>query len=394
MKATLVFAAVVASATPGFAQQPKWDTVVSQEGNFIVEMPPGNRSSRSASVSTSSGLLKLTIIKTDTPAADYLVYKFEFPTGIIKGAEERALDERRDELAKDFHGKILTEKKVRLENGAPGRDFTLRGRPEAGGGIATVRIREYLSGRAIIALIVVSVVDRELPDDAGRFLGSLTLGTKVDPNRGKHDAEKVAAGKPLTGWGEAVDPDGDCTFTPDGSKTLTIAVPAKLHDLNADISRWNAPRVLREVDGDFVVTVKVTGKFEPANPSTNPKSIPFNGGGLFVWHDGDNYIRLERGAGRRGNKVNTFSIYEEREGGHRGAVHNGGLPVGSVFLRLERRGKRIVGATSPDGKKWSVLKPIDVDWPSKLKVGLDAINSSSTPLTVRFEQFQLKQAGR
>ena len=45
---------------------------------------------------------------------------------------------------------------------------------------------------------------------------------------------------------------------------------------------------------------------------------------------------------------------------------------------------------STDGANWRPLKPIDTVWPTKLKVGLASINSSSEPFTVKFEEFELK----
>lgn len=167
-------------------------------------------------------------------------------------------------------------------------------------------------------------------------------------------------------------------------------MPDKLHDLNADIDKFNAPRVLREVEGDFTIQVKIVGDFKPGPTSLNPKSVPYNGAGIFVWRDSDNFIRLERQAMVRNKKLGTFCTFEEREGGSVGAVHNGSLTPGTTYLKLERRGSRIFGFNSKDGKQWTALKPIDTVWPSTLKVGLNAINSSSAPFTVRYEEFSFK----
>ena len=72
---------------------------------------------------------------------------------------------------------------------------------------------------------------------------------------------------------------------------------------------------MREVEGDFVITVKVVGEFRPGGKSTNPKTVPFNGAGILVWSDPDNYIRLERAAVNRRGKINTYVNFEEFEGG-------------------------------------------------------------------------------
>lgn len=66
------------------------------------------------------------------------------------------------------------------------------------------------------------------------------------------------------------------------------------------------------------------------------------------------------------------------------------LTPGNAYLKLERRGNRIFGFTSKDGKNWVALRPIDTVWPTKMKVGLNAINSSNAPFSLRFEEFSLK----
>jgi regulation of enolase protein 1 (concanavalin A-like superfamily) len=204
------------------------------------------------------------------------------------------------------------------------------------------------------------------------------------------------SGKPTTPslWGELVDPDGDCESSP-SEGTLVIKVPGTLHDLNIDIGKNNAPRAVREVDGEFLAQVKVLGSFDPGPVRTGPKSVPYNGGGLLLWFDEGSYIRLERAAMYRNNRVVGFLAFESRDHGTRTGVHNkGGLdPHRDLWLRLGRRGGEISGSMSLDGKSWDRLEPFDVDWPSRLLVGVDAVNSCGDPMTVRFEHYQLTKPG-
>jgi regulation of enolase protein 1 (concanavalin A-like superfamily) len=109
-----------------------------------------------------------------------------------------------------------------------------------------------------------------------------------------------------------------------------------------------------------------------------------------IWNNRDNFIRLERGAIQRNGKFGSFVLFEEREAGYGGAVHNQALPAGDCYLRIERRGSRISGLTSQDGMKWKQLQPIDTLWPATLQVGLSAINSSNAPFALRFEEFSVK----
>lgn len=167
---------------------------------------------------------------------------------------------------------------------------------------------------------------------------------------------------------------------------MSESAHASWHDMGGALHKFNAPRVLREVDGDFVITVKVGGDFKPGPKSTNPKSVPYLAGGILIWSDSANFIRLERGSMRRGNRIIATVAFEEWEGGYAGAVHNELFKEGDCYLRLERKGSRILGAVSSDSSAWKQLKPIDTVWPSKLKVGLMAISTSSDPSSVKFEQ--------
>jgi regulation of enolase protein 1 (concanavalin A-like superfamily) len=368
--------------------QPAWETVTSNEGQFTVEMPRKPSYTRSRARRGPGGAVKVLMTGCETPGGVYMVVRVELPTPVVKGAENEELDAERDHFAEEWRGKVVSEKKVRAE-GKLGRDFTIRGKPEDDSGVLTVRVREYLVGKAVYTVIVVSAPNRELPEDAGRFLGSLAIGeTKA---RAAGTPEPEPKGRELANWGLAIDPGEDCTFTPEAT-ALAVLVPGTFHDLNPDSGKLNAPRVMRPVEGDFVVTVKVAGAFQPGGKSTNPnpRAIPYNGAGILIWSDSDNFIRLERGAILRNGKVGGSVAFEEREGGYRGAVHNEVAPAGPCYLRLERKGSRILGAISADGTTWKALKPIDTVWPAKLRVGLAAINSSSDPFAPKFEEFDLK----
>ena len=365
--------------------QPSWEVVSSKEGQFSVEMPVKPTIQKTRTRKGPDGTVKVMILGCKTDSGIYLAYRIDLPTAIVKGSEEAELNAARDDLAQEWNGKVISEKKVRAD-GRIGRDFTIRGKPAEETGVSTIRVRQYLDGKTIYAVMVVSAPNRDLPVDVGRFLGSLALGPGGVRAAGKPEPEPT--GKNLPGWGLAIDPDKDCEFRPD-DKTLTIQVPGTWHDLNPNTNKLNSPRVVWTVEGDFVLSVKVAGDFKPAGKSTNPKGVPFNGGGILVWNNTDNFIRLERGAMFRNGKVGTFILFEEREAGYGGAVNNEVYAGGPCYLRMERKGSRISGALSLDGSKWKQLLPIDTLWPAQLKIGLSAINSSSAPMAVRFEELSL-----
>ena len=312
-----MFAPILAAALSVTSQAPgtSWETVISREGQFVVEMPARPNFNRSMARTGRGGRIAITILGCDTPGGLFLAYKIDFPTPILKGIEDAYLDDQRDDFAREYNGKVVTEKKAKLETGQPGRDFTIRGRRDDGPGTVMIRVRKFVAKNAIYALLVASAPDRELPDEAGRFLGSLTLGTKPDQARAhRNPAELDPVGKELKGWGIAVDPDEDCRFKPKGDAwrsrcraSSTTSTPTSQSG-TPRASCWTSTATSSPPS-------RSVGEFRPGANSTNPKSIPCNGGGLFIWNDGDNYIRLERMAGLRKGKVNTFSIFEERRGG-------------------------------------------------------------------------------
>lgn len=362
-----------------------WETIASKEGGFTVDMPVKPSLNISRSRGGPGGNLKYLLLGCHTDDGVYLAYRIDLPGAIPRNLMQQALDGQRDRFAEEWNGRVVREKRVAAQSHV-GRDFTIEGKQDEGG-VFAIRVRQYLIGRSIFAVMVVSPPDDDLPEDAGRFLGSLALGESKVRASGTPGPEPE--GTKLADWGLAINPDKDCKFTPE-SRNLTIELPAVWHDMGGALHKFNAPRVMREVDGDFVLTVKVNGDFKPGTRSTNPKSVPYVSGGILLWSDSANFIRLERGTMRRGNRINNIVTFEEWEGGYSGAVHNEGFRPGDCYLRLERRGSRIFGAISSDGKNWKGVKPIDTVWPSKLKVGLMAISTSNDPFSVQFTQFDLK----
>jgi regulation of enolase protein 1 (concanavalin A-like superfamily) len=190
-------------------------------------------------------------------------------------------------------------------------------------------------------------------------------------------------------WGEPLDPDGDCTLTPQGD-SLSISVPPTPHDILADkAGKSNAPRVLREVEGDFRVQVKVCGSLQPRAKGSIPGRLPFQAAGLLVWGDQDNFLRLVRtGQVRKGN-VESIAAFRLRAQGK----PNGGkvlaIPDADAYLRLERKGDQVLGSYSPDGRQWTPLGTLPVSFPSKVRVGVMVLNTVQDRLTVRFEELQI-----
>jgi regulation of enolase protein 1 (concanavalin A-like superfamily) len=195
-----------------------------------------------------------------------------------------------------------------------------------------------------------------------------------------------------TGWDKPIDPDKDCKFVRE-SGGLTIEVPGKDHDLAIERPLMNSPRLLRDVEGDFVARVRVTGKFEPSFDSTTDQRIPFVGAGLVLIESDQTFIRLDRATLRSGDGLKAYASWELRQDGkwvRAGEATEKPLDEDKpTYLKLERKGDKLLASVSQDGKTWSELDPIEVTLPAKVKLGLLAGTTSSDPFKPHYDQFQL-----
>jgi beta-lactamase regulating signal transducer with metallopeptidase domain/regulation of enolase protein 1 (concanavalin A-like superfamily) len=197
----------------------------------------------------------------------------------------------------------------------------------------------------------------------------------------------------IEGSWTVTDPDKDCEVRLTGEK-LSITVPATNHDLNA-VRGLNAPRVLKKFKGDFVVQVKVTADFKPGATSTG-SGRPFNGAGILLWQNEENFLRVERNAYWIGGALYCYppimEYWHDRQ--YKGANND---PIGadyfkgrSTWLRVNRQGQNIAVSISHDGKQWSEVKTFSVELADELFVGVAALNTSDTPFTVDFEELTIE----
>ena len=139
------------------------------------------------------------------------------------------------------------------------------------------------------------------------------------------------------GW-RWVDPKRDSSKSLDARDGfLRIAVKG-YHDLWPGRRDYTAPRLVREVDGDFTMETKVAGPGRWC-------------GGLLVWKDEGNYIRLDRGIRFRSELALTGAI-----DGDYTTVAREFVDADPLWLRIERAGSLYRAYYSLDGKQWLPLK--------------------------------------
>jgi regulation of enolase protein 1 (concanavalin A-like superfamily) len=191
-------------------------------------------------------------------------------------------------------------------------------------------------------------------------------------------------------WGQKVDPDRDCTFGREG-EALTISVPATPHDLSAELGKVNAPRVLQEVTDDFSAQVKVSGIIHPTTPGSVPGRLAYQAGGLLLWSDPQNYIRLERAGMGNPGPFQAVVAFEARVNGQVAGAQSRQIPSADTWLRLERRGLQINASFSLEGKQWLSLSPMNIALPARVSIGVAAINAAQEPLGLRYEEFRVSR---
>jgi regulation of enolase protein 1 (concanavalin A-like superfamily) len=195
----------------------------------------------------------------------------------------------------------------------------------------------------------------------------------------------------VSGWGGLIDPDGDCKFTIEMG-SLRMGLPGSDHSLGYERGVMNAPRTIRGVEGDFIAQVEVSGSFPAGATSLLSNRRPFHGAGLLVWLDEKNYIRLERAELVFDGQNMSYANFECRTDGEfvrKGDASELPLPEGPMHLRLERRGSTLLGEVSSDGVHWTAMKPITIELPQQVSVGVVASHNTSSPFEPEFKSFKV-----
>lgn len=216
-----------------------------------------------------------------------------------------------------------------------------------------------------------------LPQSFGDRISSVSIVGTSDKSR--FDAvvfeDDFAGASAEPGW-EWRDPMGGADWRAQQGYLRMNAQPGQdlWHGAN-----FEAPRLLRRVDGDFAIETHM-----PLEASK------LEHGGLLVWRNEHRFLRLEKTCG-----AHAFAgdVRCERHQWQSYQLIGRGEDMQAarqVFLRIERTGDRLVGLASEDGQSWQQCGATVMGMSDPVYVGLHALAPGSVPATTtRFAYFRI-----
>lgn len=177
-----------------------------------------------------------------------------------------------------------------------------------------------------------------------------------------------------------IDPDEAKDPTPHDVKGGVLRVTIRTRkDLSGD-SR-NAPRYLKSIKGDFQIETRV--RFAPKEN--------YQGAGLLIFQDDNNYLRFERSYGGMGGGGEGIRLDVWEAGEHRAIVEPGGIPWedSAVDLKIVRTGKLFIAYWRPDEEhEWREAGEFESQYSESTLAGVAAVNTAR-PVTADFVYIKL-----
>ena len=203
----------------------------------------------------------------------------------------------------------------------------------------------------------------------------MPAGVKVD----KVMPVKYADGKFVDGW-QWIDPDGEYSPTKhefkDNRLTMTIPTTKDLYGGNR-----TAPRLLKAVKGDFQIETRVN--FVPTHD--------YQGAGLLIYLDGDNYIRLERAFGGIGGGGSGIRLDVRRKDIYEPLATPIDIPTTTTNVNLKISRRLNVFSTywrEDESGEWRLIEDIDTAFGETIQAGIVACNTAEET-EAEFQQIKL-----
>lgn len=166
---------------------------------------------------------------------------------------------------------------------------------------------------------------------------------------------------------EKIDPEKEnpSDFDTSGG-VLKLKIPSG-KDLYGD--NRTSPRLLKSVTGDFEIETRV--KFSPKQD--------YQGAGLLIFRNDNNYLRLERGYGGTGGGEDGIRFDKREDEVYEPVVTQEKFPTsaGEVELKFRRVGKDFTAFWREVGKtEWKEVGKVMTNYPETVQIGLIGVNTA------------------
>lgn len=226
------------------------------------------------------------------------------------------------------------------------------------------------------------------PSNAGRPDNvSVSPTASASPSTRPSAAERVTIHEEVTfpekrfpdrwQWVDPTTGSGPIAYEISGS-TLKFTIPTG-RDLYAE--NRSAPRLLKAVDGDFQLEVRV---------GIDPKS-DYQGAGLIVYSGPENYLRLERGFGGVGGGKSGLRLDVRNGDDYRSITTPKDIPTDArtVDLKVLRSGNTFIAFWRlNEDSEWREVGQYDSNYAPAVEAGIIACNTGS-PIPVEFSALKI-----
>ena len=179
---------------------PPWEVVRSADGDFAFSIP-AKPAFESQSVQGQRGAIEILKYSCRVGGSEYRIERVAATRPVASGEVIAELARLKKRLFKE-DARLVSETKI-VVDGVVGDDFTYNAPSPQGDGRVNKQTRHFLTGYFYYVLTVTSAPGKALPEDAGRFLSSLTFEAVVKAHMLKEGVELKPVVKPERGAGKA-----------------------------------------------------------------------------------------------------------------------------------------------------------------------------------------------
>lgn len=147
------------------------------------------------------------------------------------------------------------------------------------------------------------------------------------------------------------------------------------NDMISGKNNDNAPRLIFQPEGDFILSAKFSGKFAGS----------YDGGALIVYNDilSSAKLTFEKSQGKQ-------SLWSTVTKGPADDVHHRSFTEETMYLKLARKKTMYFFYSSNDGKTWDILRTFVLDKNENTKVGLLVQSPEAEKFTLRISDIRYK----